>query len=196
LAEPLVTILHLGYAFVPLGFLLVATSFLLPATVYPIAAIHAWTAGGIGTMTLAVMTRASLGHSGRPLTADRWTIGDLCPGRCRGARPRRRRHQPRLSRPPAPRRHPLGARLRHLRRRLLAGAHAPASERSALSGRSSTVAARSGPAACLIRARMCESTLTSLASPRWLRHALETGRSLTTNRLVSLRRLNFAASVA
>jgi uncharacterized protein involved in response to NO len=73
LAEPLVTILHIGYAFVPLGFLLVAAAYAVPAAVQPIAAVHAWTAGGIGTMTLAVMTRASLGHSGRPLAADRWT---------------------------------------------------------------------------------------------------------------------------
>ena len=72
-AEPLVLILHLGYAFVPLGFLLVAGAFLLPNAIRPVAAIHAWTAGAIGTMTLAVMTRASLGHSGRPLTADGWT---------------------------------------------------------------------------------------------------------------------------
>lgn len=68
LAEPLVTILHVGYAFVPLGFLLLAASFLTTA-VQPVAALHAWTVGGIGVMTLAVMTRASLGHSGRPLTA-------------------------------------------------------------------------------------------------------------------------------
>jgi uncharacterized protein involved in response to NO len=73
LAEPLVAILHVGYAFLPLGFLLVAAAYAAPAAVHPVAAIHAWTAGGIGTMTLAVMTRASLGHAGRPLTADRWT---------------------------------------------------------------------------------------------------------------------------
>lgn len=73
LAEPLVTILHVGYAFVPLGFLLVAASHVWPHVVYWVAPIHAWTAGGIGTMTLAVMTRASLGHSGRALTADHWT---------------------------------------------------------------------------------------------------------------------------
>jgi uncharacterized protein involved in response to NO len=68
LMEPLVVILHVGYLFVPLGFLLLAASHFTP-TVQPIAALHAWTVGGIGTMTLAVMTRASLGHSGRPLTA-------------------------------------------------------------------------------------------------------------------------------
>ena len=32
--------------------------------------MHAWTAGAIGTMTLAVMTRAALGHTGRALHAD------------------------------------------------------------------------------------------------------------------------------
>jgi uncharacterized protein involved in response to NO len=33
------------------------------------AGIHAWTAGGVGLMTLAVMTRATLGHTGHPLKA-------------------------------------------------------------------------------------------------------------------------------
>jgi uncharacterized protein involved in response to NO len=37
------------------------------------AGLHALTAGAMGGMTPAVMTRASLGHTGRPLTADRWT---------------------------------------------------------------------------------------------------------------------------
>jgi uncharacterized protein involved in response to NO len=72
-AEPLVLILHVGYAFVPLGFVLLAAAHFLPA-VQPVAALHAWTAGGIGTMTLAVMTRASLGHSGRALAAGAWTV--------------------------------------------------------------------------------------------------------------------------
>lgn len=65
--ERLVLILHVGYAFVPLGFLLgAATAFgLTPAS----AGIHAWMAGAAGIMTLAVMTRASLGHTGQPLIA-------------------------------------------------------------------------------------------------------------------------------
>ncbi|SEG49819.1 NnrS family protein [Bosea lathyri] len=67
--DRLVLILHVGYAFVPLGFLLVgmASLGLLPAA----AGIHAWTGGAIGTMTLAVMSRSSLGHTGRPLKASR-----------------------------------------------------------------------------------------------------------------------------
>ena len=38
------------------------------------AAIHALTAGAIGTMILAVMTRATRGHTGRDLSADRVTV--------------------------------------------------------------------------------------------------------------------------
>ena len=70
-AEPLVLILHLAYAFVPIGFFLLALGIVRPDVVAPSGALHGWTAGAIGTMTLAVMTRASLGHTGRPLTATR-----------------------------------------------------------------------------------------------------------------------------
>ena len=65
--ERLVLVLHLGYAFIPLGFMLLgAASFdLVPMA----AGIHAWGGGAAGTMTLAVMTRASLGHTGRILIA-------------------------------------------------------------------------------------------------------------------------------
>lgn len=68
-AEPLVTILHLAYLFLPLGFLLLGSALVDPARVLPAAGLHAWLAGGVGLMTLAVMTRASLGHTGRPLHA-------------------------------------------------------------------------------------------------------------------------------
>ncbi len=68
LADRLVLVLHVAYAFVALGFLLLGAS-AFTAAVPPSAGIHAWTAGAIGLMTLAVMTRASLGHTGRPLAA-------------------------------------------------------------------------------------------------------------------------------
>ena len=68
-AEPLVLILHVAYAFIPLGFLLLALGTLAPGLVARTGALHGWTAGAIGLMTLAMMTRASLGHAGRPLTA-------------------------------------------------------------------------------------------------------------------------------
>ncbi|MGE0767492.1 MAG: NnrS family protein [Hyphomicrobiaceae bacterium] len=70
-AEPLVLILHAAFAFVPIGFALVALGIARPDILAPTGALHAWTAGAIGLMTLAVMTRASLGHTGRPLTATR-----------------------------------------------------------------------------------------------------------------------------
>ena len=69
--ERLVMILHLGYAFIPLGFLLLAAA---SFDLVPVAAgVHAWGGGAAGTMTLAVMTRASLGHTGHVLTASRGT---------------------------------------------------------------------------------------------------------------------------
>jgi uncharacterized protein involved in response to NO len=69
--EPLVAILHVGYAFVPFGFVLLALAIFRPDIILSSGALHAWTAGAFGTMTLAVMTRASLGHTGRPLAATR-----------------------------------------------------------------------------------------------------------------------------
>jgi uncharacterized protein involved in response to NO len=72
--EPLLAILHVGYAFVPLGFALLAVNAIRPDLVPANAVTHAWTAGAIGVMTLAVMTRASLGHTGYALTATRGTI--------------------------------------------------------------------------------------------------------------------------
>jgi uncharacterized protein involved in response to NO len=64
-------VLHLGHAWLALGLLLLGLSAL--GLVPRAAALHALTAGAFGTMTLAVMTRAALGHTGRPLTADGWT---------------------------------------------------------------------------------------------------------------------------
>lgn len=72
-AEPLVWILHLGYAFVPLGMLLLGIAILRPDSILTATAQHLWMAGAIGVMPLAVMTRASLGHTGRRLTADKAT---------------------------------------------------------------------------------------------------------------------------
>jgi len=68
-AEPLVLVLHVAFAFLPLGFLLLAVGIAAPGVIVSSGALHSWTVGAIGLMTLAVMTRASLGHTGRPLTA-------------------------------------------------------------------------------------------------------------------------------
>ena len=61
LGEPLLWILHAGYAWLAAGLALAA----IPGA----PAVHALTVGAVGTMTLAVMTRASLGHAGQPLAA-------------------------------------------------------------------------------------------------------------------------------
>ena len=72
--EPIIFILHVGYTFVPLGALALGVAILWPAVVAPTGALHAWTTGAIGTMTLAVMTRATLGHTGRAVAAAPPTI--------------------------------------------------------------------------------------------------------------------------
>ncbi len=71
--EPLLFVLHLGYAWYAVGFLLTGAALVL-APQESFQALHAWTVGAIGTMTLAVMTRAALGHSGEPLVADGWMV--------------------------------------------------------------------------------------------------------------------------
>ncbi len=66
--EPLLLVLHLGHGWLAAGLVLLGASELtdlVPAS----AALHALTAGAIGTMILAVMTRATLGHTGHNLTA-------------------------------------------------------------------------------------------------------------------------------
>ncbi len=73
LSEPLVWSLHLGFAWVPAGFTLLGLGVFLPEVFPSTAGLHALTAGAIGSMTLAVMTRTNLGHTGRRLTADGWT---------------------------------------------------------------------------------------------------------------------------
>lgn len=72
-AEPLVGILHVAYAWLPIGFLLLALTYLglpMPRS----AALHALTMGCVGVMVLAVTTRVSLGHTGRALTAAPLTV--------------------------------------------------------------------------------------------------------------------------
>lgn len=74
LAEPLVAVLHLSYLFVPLGALTLAAETVLPGTFGAAGAQHLWMAGAIGMMTLAVMTRATLGHTGQTLHAGLGTV--------------------------------------------------------------------------------------------------------------------------
>jgi uncharacterized protein involved in response to NO len=72
--EPIVAILHLGFLWLALSLGLMGLAILRPDAVPDTAALHALTAGAIGTMTLAVMTRASLGHTGRAIVAGPATL--------------------------------------------------------------------------------------------------------------------------
>jgi uncharacterized protein involved in response to NO len=67
---PLLWILHVSYAFIPIGFALrAASSFGAPVTAS--AATHALTVGAIGCATIGMMARVALGHTGRLLTVGR-----------------------------------------------------------------------------------------------------------------------------
>ena len=79
LREPLLWVLHLGYAWLAVGFCLLGVQAVAP-WLPPFTALHALTVGAIGTMTLAVMTRATLGHTGQQLPVQLRHDGDLCPG--------------------------------------------------------------------------------------------------------------------
>lgn len=60
---PLLWSLYLGYGFLVLGFLLKAMSFWFGIS--PTLALHAFSAGGIGLITIGMMSRVALGHTGR-----------------------------------------------------------------------------------------------------------------------------------
>lgn len=68
LGQPILWVLHLGYLWLTLGLAwrgtVDLTEFLLPAD-----GLHGLAIGAVGTMTLAIMSRATLGHAGRPLHA-------------------------------------------------------------------------------------------------------------------------------
>ena len=65
LHAPLVLVLHISYLFIPVGFALLALSIAAPDQVSKIAGIHALSVGAMGGMTLSMMVRASLGHTGQ-----------------------------------------------------------------------------------------------------------------------------------
>jgi uncharacterized protein involved in response to NO len=73
LHEPLVWVLHLAYAWLPVGLALKAIALLSGAALAAFW-LHALTIGAAASMVLAVMTRAALGHTGRPLVAAPLTV--------------------------------------------------------------------------------------------------------------------------
>ncbi len=69
--EKLLFVLHAAYAFVPLGFLAISAGAIELLSDYPV--MHVLTVGVIAFMMLAVMTRATRGHTGRPLVGSALT---------------------------------------------------------------------------------------------------------------------------
>lgn len=70
LAEPLLLVLHVGYAWLGVGFLLLGLS--IASLAFPITSgIHALTVGAMAGLILAVSSRAALGHTNRALTSGR-----------------------------------------------------------------------------------------------------------------------------
>ncbi|MGI8399481.1 NnrS family protein [Agrobacterium deltaense] len=70
--EQVLVVLHVAYAFIPAGFITIALAAIDVMDTRSV--LHVFTVGVIGCMMLAVMTRASLGHTGRKLAASRVTI--------------------------------------------------------------------------------------------------------------------------
>jgi uncharacterized protein involved in response to NO len=72
LRVPMVWVLHAAYAWIVIHFALRAAA-ALGLFAEPLA-VHALTIGGIGGLTMGMMTRTSRGHTGRPLIADRFEV--------------------------------------------------------------------------------------------------------------------------
>jgi uncharacterized protein involved in response to NO len=72
LHRPLVWVLHLAYAWIPvhLGLRALAAA----GVVTPSASVHALTVGAISGLVIGMMTRTARGHTGRPLVADHWDV--------------------------------------------------------------------------------------------------------------------------
>jgi len=72
LKNPLLWILHVSYAWIPLGFVLLAAAAL--NLVAASAAFHVLTVGSMAGLIIGMITRTALGHTGRPLKAGRWEL--------------------------------------------------------------------------------------------------------------------------
>ncbi len=71
LSNPLLLVLHIFYAFVPVGFFVLAAGMWWDNPAVNTGALHVFGIGATGGLTLSVMIRASLGHTGRTLATDR-----------------------------------------------------------------------------------------------------------------------------
>ncbi len=70
LPNPLLLVLHVAYVTLPLGFLMLAAAAAFDAPTLNTAALHIFGIGTVAGMTISVMTRATLGHTGRALATD------------------------------------------------------------------------------------------------------------------------------
>lgn len=61
--KPLLWVLYIGYGWIIAGFVLLASAYFLNAN--PMLAVHAFAYGGVGMVTIGMMARVSLGHTGR-----------------------------------------------------------------------------------------------------------------------------------
>jgi uncharacterized protein involved in response to NO len=61
--KPLLWVLYLAYGFITIGFALKAAVYLVGLS--PFVALHAFSVGGVGMMTIGMMSRVALGHTGR-----------------------------------------------------------------------------------------------------------------------------------
>ncbi len=77
LSNPLLFVLHAAYAMIPTGLALLGMAAGWNDVALYVAALHLLGIGVVGAMTLAVMSRASLGHTGQALRADRWLQAGL-----------------------------------------------------------------------------------------------------------------------
>jgi len=73
LGAPILWVLHAAYLLLSLSYLVLASGYLAD-WVGEVAGLHLMAIGGVGVMTLAMMTRASLGHTGRPLKVHRLIV--------------------------------------------------------------------------------------------------------------------------
>lgn len=74
LRRPILWVLHVGYAALGVGFILRGVSSFVPTFVPSTAASHVLAVGAIAVMSLGMMTRVSLGHTGRRLAVPRTAV--------------------------------------------------------------------------------------------------------------------------
>lgn len=70
--EPMLWTLHLAYLFIAVGFAVLALSF--TELLVPSVGWHVVTVGGMGGLILSMVSRVSLGHTGRKILAPRWLV--------------------------------------------------------------------------------------------------------------------------